>query len=156
MIQLIEALGRLTLDPHTDGVAAEVRGIAECASTNMLIFENDSKSCWILEHASVMREMQSKAWEIVFFPRMQRILHRISLYTLPSHLARALPVVSAAFVHALAQGRDTMPSRRAMQTGKTSHGKRGWRETDAEGLARNYVEGILLPCFAAHGSLNQW
>eukprot|EP00579_Thalassiosira_antarctica_P017573 CAMPEP_0201946952 /NCGR_PEP_ID=MMETSP0903-20130614/54685_1 /ASSEMBLY_ACC=CAM_ASM_000552 /TAXON_ID=420261 /ORGANISM="Thalassiosira antarctica, Strain CCMP982" /LENGTH=1484 /DNA_ID=CAMNT_0048490071 /DNA_START=99 /DNA_END=4553 /DNA_ORIENTATION=- len=154
----LEALGRLTLDPHTDTLAAEVRGIAECANTtNTFMYENNSRSCWILEHSHAMRELQSKAWEHVVFPRMQHILHRISLYSSQHHLAKAIPVVSAAFVHALTQGHDTMPSRRALQTGKASHGKRGWREVDAEGLAKEYVEGILLPCFTDNGSfhLNQ-
>jgi len=150
----LEALGRLTLDPHSDNLAAEVRGIAECANpNNVFMYENgDSKSCWILEHSVAMREMQSKAWEHVVFPRMQHILQRLSLYSSSHHLAKAIPVVTAAFVHALTRGHDTMPSRRALQTGKVSHGKRGWREVDAEGLAKEYVEGILLPCFTSRHS----
>ncbi|KAL7538668.1 hypothetical protein ACHAXR_010126 [Thalassiosira sp. AJA248-18] len=150
----LEALGRLTLDPHTDNLAAEVRRIAECANPNVFMYENESKTCWILGHSIAMREMQSKAWEHVVFPRMQNILHRISLYTSPHHLAKSIPVVTAAFVHALTQGHDTMPSRRALQTGKSSHAKRGWREVDAEGLAREYVDGILLPCFAKNNSFH--
>ena len=148
----LDALGRLTLDPHTDNLAAEVRGIAECSSTNVSMSENGSKSCWILEHSFAMREMQSKAWEHVVFPRMQNIVHRMSLYSSPHHLARTIPVVTAAFVHALTQGRDTMPSRRALQTSKVSHGKRGWREVDAEGLAKEYMEGILLPSCIANNN----
>ncbi|KAL7547891.1 hypothetical protein ACHAWF_011161 [Thalassiosira exigua] len=147
----LEALGILTLDSHTDNLSAEVRGIAESASTNMFISENDSNIYWILEHSFVMKEMQAKAWEHVIFPRMQNILHRIRLYTSPHLLARAIPLITATFAHALMHGHDTMPSRRAFQTNKASHAKRGWREVDAEGLAREYVEGVLLPCLSDMG-----
>lgn len=143
----LEALGVLTLDPHCDSLSAEVRTIAECANPNLFMYENDSKTCWILEHASVMKELQLKAWTNVVFPRMQRIMHRVSLYSSEQHVSRAIPVMTAAFVHALTQGPETIPSRRAMQTGKVAHGKRGWMETDAESLAREYVEGVLIPCF---------
>ncbi|KAL9181290.1 hypothetical protein ACHAXT_010095 [Thalassiosira profunda] len=143
----LEALGRLTLDPHTDNLAAEVRGIAENASSNVFHYEDGSKSSWILGHAEAMKELQSKAWEHVVFPRMQTMLQRLSLYSSPHLLAKTIPVVTAAFVHALTQGSDTMPSRRALQAGKESHGKRGWREVDAEGMAAEFVEGVLLPCF---------
>ena len=39
------------------------------------------------------------------------------------HLAKAIPAVTAAFVHALTWGHNAMSSRWALQSGKASHGK---------------------------------
>ena len=139
-----EALGRLTLDPDSDELAAEVRSIADNANNTVFAFETDSGT---LESFYEMREMQSKIWENVLFPRMQRVLHRLSMYSSCHHLAKALPVITAAFVHALTQGPDTVPARRTLQCGKTAHAKRGWVESDAERLVAEFVDRILLPCF---------
>ena len=144
-----EALGRLTLDPSSDELAAEVRSIAENVNTTVFSYENDSGS---FESFREMREMQSKVWEHVLFPRMQRVLHRLSLYSSTHHLAKAIPVITAAFVHALTQGSDTVPARRSMQCGKSTHAKRGWVESDAERLATEFVDRILLPCFVQSNS----
>lgn len=139
-----EALGRLTLDPNTDELAAEVESIAANVSNTIFSYENDSGT---FESAREMKEMQSKIWEHVLFPRMQRVLHRLSIYSCIHHLAKAIPVITAAFVHALTQGADTLPARRAVQCGKSTHAKRGWMESDAERLVAEFVDRILLPCF---------
>ncbi len=140
-----EALGRLTLDPNSDELAAEVKSIAANVNNTLFSYENDSGT---FESAREMKEMQSKIWEHVLFPRMQRVLHRISIYSSIHHLAKAIPVITAAFVHALTEGPDTVPARRAMQCGKSTHAKRGWMESDAERLVAEFVDRILLPCFA--------
>lgn len=58
-------------------------------------------------------------------------------------IAKALPIINAVFVqHTLTHGKDTMPSRRAIQSNKVSHDKRGWREVNAKGLVNEYVVGI--------------
>lgn len=139
-----EALGKLTLDPNSDELAAEVKSIAANISNTTFSYENDSGT---FESAREMKEMQSKIWEHVLFPRMQRVLHRLSIYSSIHHLAKAIPVVTAAFVHALTQGPDTVPARRAIQCGKSTHAKRGWMESDAERLVAEFVDRILLPCF---------
>ncbi|KAL7499565.1 hypothetical protein ACHAWT_008567 [Skeletonema menzelii] len=139
-----EALGRLTLDPNSDELAAEVRSIAENVNSTVFSYESDSGT---FESFREMREMQSKVWEHVLFPRMQRVLHRLSLYSSTHHLAKAIPVITAACVHALTQGPDTVPARRTMLCGKSTHAKRGWVESDAERLVTEFVERILLPCF---------
>ena len=144
----LESLGRLTMDAKFDNFAAEVRGIAECANpTNVLMYGGDDpiKLCWTVGPSTAIREMQTKAWENVAFPKMQLVLHRLLLYSNPHHVARSVPVVTAVLVHALTRGRDTVPSRRALQTNKMSHGKRGWREADAEGVAGEFVQRLLIP-----------
>lgn len=139
-----EALGRLTLDPNSDELAAEVRSISENVNKTIFASENDSGA---FESFREMREMQSKIWDNILFPRMQRVLHRLSMYSSFHHLSKALPVITAAFVHALTQGPDTVPARRKLQCGKSAHAKRGWVESDAERLVAEFVDRILLPCF---------
>jgi hypothetical protein len=139
-----EALGRLTLDPNSDELAADVRSIADNVNSTLFAYDNDSGT---LESFHEMREMQSKIWDNVLFPRMQRVLHRLSMYSSFHHLAKAIPVITAAFVHALTQGPDTLPARRTLQCGKLAHAKRGWVESDAERLVAEFVDRILLPCF---------
>jgi hypothetical protein len=58
------------------------------------------------------------------------------------HIAKALPIINAVFVHTLTHGKDTMPSRRAIQSNKVSHDKRGWRGVNAEGLVTEHVMGM--------------
>lgn len=139
-----EALGRLTLDPDSDELAAEVKSIAANVNSTVFSYENDSST---FESVREMKEMQSKIWEHVLFPRMQRVLHRLSIYSSIHHLAKAIPVITAAFVHALTEGPDTVPARRAMQCGKSTHAKRGWMESDAERLVAEFVDRILMSCF---------
>ena len=140
-----EALGRLTLDTDSDELAAEVKTIIENINKKVFSYESDAG---ISESFHELREMQSKIWDHVLFPRMQRVLHRLSMYTSFHHLAKALPVITAAFVHALTHGADTMPARRRFQCGKSTHARRGWVESDAERLVAEFVDRILLPCFA--------
>ena len=144
-----EALGILTLDSNSDALAAEVRGIV--CNTNHTVFTTGT-SFGNTESAHEMREMQSMIWDNILFPRMQRILHRISLYSSCHNLAKAIPVVTATFVHALTQGSDTTPARRALQCGKSAHAKRAWVESDAERLVAEFVDRILLPCFVQQRS----
>jgi hypothetical protein len=144
-----EALGILTLDSNSDALAAEVRGIV--CNTNHTVFTTET-GFGNTESAHEMREMQSKIWDNILFPRMQRILHRISLYSSCHNLAKAIPVVTATFVHALTQGLDTTPARRALQCGKSAHAKRAWVESDAERLVAEFVDRILLPCFVQQRS----
>ena len=139
-----EALGILTLDPNSDELAAEVKSIAYNSNHTVFAYENDVGTA---ENSLEMREVQSKIWDNVLFPRMQRILHRISMYSSFHHLAKAIPVITAAFVHALIQGPDTVPARRSLQCGKSAHAKRAWVESDAERLVTEFVDRILLPCF---------
>ncbi|KAL3756676.1 hypothetical protein ACHAWU_002579 [Discostella pseudostelligera] len=147
----LEALGRLTLDIHSDNLSCEIRSIAECANPSHVFMydrvdEDVTKSSFfLLEHSVIMKELQVKIWERVISPRLLSVLHRLSLYSSLHHVAKALPIVTATLVHALTHGSETKPSRRAMQMTKTMHGKRGWREVDAEMWAKEFVERILLP-----------
>ena len=51
-----------------------------------------------------------------------------------SYKTKVLPIINAIFVHALMHGKDTMPSRHAIQSNnKVLHGKRGWGEVNAKG-----------------------
>lgn len=144
----LESLGRLAMDVKSDTLAAEIRSIAECANpTSVLMYGGDDPVglAWTLGSYTASRQLQTKVWENVVFPRMQKILHRLSLYKNPYHVTLVIPAVTAVLVHALTRGRDTMPSRRALQMNKVSHAKRGWRENDAEGLAGEYVLRLLIP-----------
>ncbi len=158
----LEALGRLTLDIHSDNLSCEIRSIAECANPSRVFMcdrgdEDVTKSSFfILEHSLIMKEMQVKIWERVVFPRLLSVLHRVTLYTSLHHVGKALPLVTATLVHAMTHGSETMPSRRAMQMGKVMHGKRGWREMDAEMLSKEFVERILLPCLTNRGGSRKW
>ena len=144
----LESLGRLAMDIKSDNLAAEIRVIAECANpTSVLMYGGDDPVglSWTLGSYTASRQLQTKVWENVVFPRMQKVLHRLWLYTNPYHVTLAVPVVTAVLVHALTRGHDTMPSRRSLQMNKVSHAKRGWRENDAEGLAGEYVLRLLIP-----------
>ncbi|KAL7482925.1 hypothetical protein ACHAW6_013165 [Cyclotella cf. meneghiniana] len=146
----MQALGVLTLDSN-EGLSIEVRSVAECVDPSSLVYEHGSRIIRYDEH-SIMREIQFKVWNNLVFARMSRLLKRFSLYVSAQHMARVIPLVSAVFVHALREGPETMPNRRAMQTGKISHAKRGWMETDAVGLVREYVE-MLLPLLDGGGDI---
>ncbi|KAL3790800.1 hypothetical protein HJC23_004701 [Cyclotella cryptica] len=137
----VEALGVLTLDSN-ESLSVEIRSIAECIDPNGLVYEHGSRIVRYDEHAT-MKEIQFKVWSNGVFPRMSRLLQRMSLYVSRHHVARVIPLLTAVFVHALREGPETMPQRRAMRTGKVSHAKRGWMETDAVGLVREYVEMLL-------------
>lgn len=133
----LESLGIFTLDPQTDSLAAEVYALSENGDPNSLISTEPLPS--------PMKHVQFKVYNRVMFPRMSKILHRLSLYT--SHqLGKCLPIITAAFVSALIEGEDTIPARRAIFNTKVTHGKRGWFETDVLSLARDYVD-LLLGCF---------
>ncbi|KAL7470406.1 hypothetical protein ACHAXS_010634 [Conticribra weissflogii] len=155
----LEALGKLTIDPKSDAFASEVKEIAECSNTSS-IFVYDQSSLHgskvqstsssypsMFEHDHAMSELQSNAYNNVIFPRMQKLLTRISTYSQSIHLVKVIPVVTATVVYALSRGLETLPSRRAIETTKFSHGKRGWRETDAIAMANEFVTGVLIPCF---------
>jgi hypothetical protein len=157
----LEALSRLTLDIHSDNLSCEIRSIAECANpSNVFMYDRvdedvTKSSFFLLEHSTIMKELQVKIWERVVSPRLLSVLHRLSLYSSLHHVAKALPIVTATLVHALTHGSETKPSRRAMQMTKNMHGKRGWREVDAELLAKEYVERILLPGLTnRHGGMS--
>ena len=138
----LESLGMLTVDTQWDSLAAETRCIAQCCMSITSTSERGSRQKWRLDQSLIAKEMQSKAWENILFPRMQALLQRT--YTSDYQLALAIPVIAAAFVHALTEGPETKPPRRAMQTSRTSNAKRGWRETDTEGLVSDFVLGVLL------------
>ena len=138
----LESLGRLTVDTQWDGLAAETRCITQCCMPRTSTSERGSGQKWRLDQSLITKEIQSKAWENILFPRMQALLQRT--YTSDYQMALAIPVVAAALVHALVEGPETKPSRRAIQTSRTSNAKRGWRETDMEGLVSDFVWGLLL------------
>lgn len=138
----LESLGRLTMDIQWDSLAAETRCIAQCCMSRSSMSERGSRQKWKINQAFVTKEMQSKVWENILFPRMQALLQRT--HTSDYQLALAIPVIAAAFVHALVEGPETKPSRRYIQTSRTSNAKRGWRETDTEGLVSDFVLGVLL------------
>ena len=101
------------------------------------------------DHQNTMKNMSFKIYERVIFPRMSSIASINFIFFQWSYKTKVLPIINAIFVHALTHGKDTMPSRRAIQSNKISHGKRGWREVNAEGLVTEYVMGILLPLLSS-------
>ena len=145
----LEALGLFTLDPN-DSLNAEVKSLAENVDPNQFTFQHFSHNEWINSHSLAMKEIQFKVFNNTIFPRMGRLLTRMRMYPLKD-LVKAIPVVTASFLSAVKKGPETIPARRAMMSNKISHGKRGWMETDSEGLVREYVECVLFPCFNEGG-----
>ena len=134
----LESLGIFILDAQSDSLAAEVYALSENGDPNSLLISTDPLP-------SPMKHVQFKVYNHVLFPRMSKILNRLSLYT--SHqLGKCLPILTAAFESALTEGEDTVPARRALFNTKVTHGKRGWFETDVLSLVKDYVE-IILGCF---------
>jgi len=157
--EALVSLGKFTLDTSSDSLLAEVRSIAECTSIGGFEYA-ESRASSVLDKGSneeIMKDMSSRIYEFVIFPRMSSILHRVSLYTtspssnassttsIASSIAKTLPILTATIIHALTKGKDTIPSRRTIQSNKSTHGKRGWRENDAISIAKEYVANILLP-----------
>lgn len=137
----LESLGLFTLDAQADSLAAEVYAIAENGDPNSLIYKSND----LPPSNTIMKEIQIKVYNNILFPRMSKLLQRLSLFA-PNHLVKVMPVITAAFESALTEGSETIPARRAVRTTKLTHGKRGWFETDAVTLVREYVE-ILLGSF---------
>ncbi|KAL7514779.1 hypothetical protein ACHAXN_012144 [Cyclotella atomus] len=136
----LESLGLFTLDAQSDSLAAEVYALAENGDPNSFIYKQNS-----FTPTAAMKEIQFKVYNNVIFPRMSKLLQRLSLFE-QHHLVKVIPVMTAVFESALTEGSETIPARRAMTTTKMSHGKRGWFETDAVTLVRDYTN-ILLDCF---------
>ena len=138
----LESLGLFIVDAESDALAAEVYTLAENGDPNSLIYTTrDLQSCPLKS----IEEMQYKVFNNIIFPRMSKLLRRTSLYA-PQHLFKVLPVFTAAFESALVKCNETNPFRRSIANTKASHGKRGWFETDAINLVKDYVS-ILTNCF---------
>jgi len=86
------------------------------------------------DHQNTMKNMSFKIYERVIFPRMSSIASINFIFFQWSYKTKVLPIINAIFVHALTHGKDTMPSRHAIQSNnKVLHGKRGWGEVNAKG-----------------------
>jgi hypothetical protein len=73
------------MDAKFDNFAADVRGIAEFANpTNVLMYGGDNpiKLGWTVGPSTAIREMQTKAWENVVFPKMQ-LVYIVALSSYP-------------------------------------------------------------------------
>lgn len=136
----LESLGLFTVDAQSNSLAAEIYALAENGDPNPFIYKEQNTA----SSNAVMKEIQIKVYNNVVFPRMSKLLHRLTLLG-QNNLAKALPVITSTFESALTEGTETIPARRAIESTKTTHGKRGWFETDASSLIRDYVE-ILLGC----------
>ena len=130
----LESLGLFILDSESDILAAEVYALAENGDPNSLIFTTRNFQSL---SPKALEGMQYTVFSSIIFPRMSKLLRRISRYA-PQHLLKVLPVITAAFESALVKCNETCPLYRSIATTKAGHGKRGWFETDAANLVNDY------------------